>query len=87
MEETEKITTLMAYAVAHRPAVVILESVGDLLTSQRVRACGAEIEARLRSALPNYEWRAQVVDPERHCKWPMRRERGFWVGTRPTAYQ
>jgi site-specific DNA-cytosine methylase len=73
----------MTYAKRVRPAVVVMESVADLLTSTRMRPCGEEIERHLREALPDYEWRKQVVDPARHMGVPMSRERAFWVGTRP----
>ena len=81
--ETKKVATMMRYAARVRPAVVIMESVADLLTSTRMRPCGEEIERHLREALPDYEWRKQVVDPARHIGVPMSRERAFWVGTRP----
>jgi hypothetical protein len=83
MVETKKVAIMMTYAKRVRPAVVVMESVADLLTSTRMRPCGEEIERHLREALPDYEWRKQVVDPARHMGVPMSRERAFWVGTRP----
>ena len=83
MTETDKVRTLMVYAVQHRPRVVIMESVAELLKSTRMRACGEAIEGILQAALPDYGWHAQVLDPHVHAGVPMRRERAFWVGTRP----
>ena len=83
MERTDEVRKLMAYATEHRPAVVILENAADLQNNSGMRKCGEAIEAHLRNALPDYEWRAQVVDSYTHMGLPMKRERGFWVGTRP----
>jgi len=85
MKETDKVAQLMKYAREARPAVVVLESVADLLGSERVRACGERLEEIMRTHLPDYEWRAQVVDAHAHGDEPMKRERAFWVGTRPLA--
>ena len=83
MEETKVVQRLMRYATRARPAVVVLESVSDLLGPVRMRSCGEEIERILRASLPDYEWRAQVVDAHEHGGVPMARARAFWVGTRP----
>ena len=82
MQETKRVETLMRYAKRVRPGVVMLESVPDLLGSGRMRACGVEIERILSTALPDYEWRAQVVDAMAHGGVPMSRRRAFWVGTK-----
>jgi site-specific DNA-cytosine methylase len=81
--ETETVATLLQYATAKRPAIVIMESVADLLTSKRMRACGAAIERHMRQALPDYKWYAQVVDPHRHMDSAMSRERAYWMGIKP----
>ena len=83
MAETEKVATMMRYAHATRPAVVVLESVSDLLGPERVRGCGRRIEQHLQSALPDYEWYGQALDAHEHGGAPMRRNRAFWVGVRP----
>ena len=85
MAETGKVKLMMRYATRKRPRMVVLESVATLLGNGRMRRCGEAIEAALRGALPDYTWRAQIVDPWTHIGAPMRRERAFWVGTRPTA--
>ena len=87
MEETRKVEAMMKYASRTRPAVVILESVGDLLGSERVRACGERMEEVMCAGLPDYDWRAQVVDAQEHGGAPMARARAFWVGTRPMKEQ
>jgi len=84
MEETARVETMMKYTSRTRPALVVLESVGDLLGSERVRACGERMEKVMRAGLPDYDWRAQVVDAREHGGAPMARSRAFWVGTRPT---
>ena len=81
--ETETVATLLQYATAKRPAIVIMESVADLLTSTRMRACGAAIEHHMQRALPDYRWYAQVVDPYRHMDTAMSRERAYWMGIKP----
>ena len=83
MEETQVVGQMMRYAARARPAVVVLESVDDLLGPERMRGCGEEIERILHESLPDYEWRAQVVDAHEHGGAPMTRARAFWVGTRP----
>jgi len=83
MAETKVVERLMQYAIHARPAVVILESVADLLGPARMRGCGEEIERILQESLPDYDWRAQVVDAYAHGGVPMARERAFWVGARP----
>ena len=84
MEETEKVATMMRYAHATRPAVVVLESVSDLLGPERVRGCGRRIEQHLQHALPDYEWYGQAIDAHEHGGAPMRRNRAFWMGVRPS---
>ena len=51
MEETKVVQQLMRYATRARPAVVVLESVSDLLGPVRMRGCGEEIERILRANL------------------------------------
>ena len=83
LEATGMVRTLMRYATAKRPRVVVLESVADLLTSTRMRMCGEAIERHLQDALPDYEWSKQAVDASTHGGVPMRRDRAMWVGVRP----
>ena len=59
-----------------------MESVPDLLGNGEMRACGVEVERILSTALPDYVWRAQVVDAMAHGGVPMSRRRAFWVGTK-----
>ena len=83
--ETEKVAQMMRYAREARPALVVLESVADLLGPARIRECGRLIERHLREALPDYGWYSQAVDAYTHGGVPMRRDRAFWMGIRPAT--
>jgi hypothetical protein len=83
MHEVSKLEGIMKYASRCKPALVIVENAADLIKSVRMRACGEAMEACMKEALPEYTWRAQVIDAKEHAGIPMDRERAFWVGTRP----
>jgi hypothetical protein len=83
MEEVDKVRKVMKYAARCKPAMIIFENAADLIKSARMRACGEAMEQHMKEALPEYTWRAQVIDARAHAGVPMDRERAFWVGTRP----
>ena len=59
----------------------LVESVSDLLRGERVED-GERVMVILREAMPEMEWRAQVLDAHRHGAAAMARERAFIVGVR-----
>jgi len=61
--------------------VWLVESVSDLLRGERVED-GERVMVILREAMPEMEWRAQVLDAHRHGAAAMARERAFIVGVR-----
>ena len=83
MEEVDKVRKVMEYATRCKPAMIVFENAADLIKSARMRACGEAMEQHMKEALPEYTWRAQVIDAKAHAGVPMDRERAFWVGTRP----